>query len=61
MFLLDGKNGLQDEDREILELLIKEKKEFVPVINKIDSKEFNDNISEFYKLGIKLYNFICRT
>ena len=46
---------MQDEDREILELLIKEKKEFVPVINKIDSKEFNDNISEFYKLGIKSF------
>ncbi len=55
IFLLDGKNGLQDEDREILELLIKEKKEFVPVINKIDSKEFNDNVSEFYKLGIKSF------
>src|SRR5210317_1819888 len=53
ILLLDGKNGLQDDDREILELIIKEKKDFVPVVNKIDSKEFNDNISEFYKLGLK--------
>ena len=53
IFLLDGKNGLQNEDREILNIIRKEKKSFVAVINKIDDNRTKENINEFYKLGVK--------
>ncbi len=53
IFLLDGEAGLQKEDREILKIIRKEKKQFIAVINKIDDKGSKDNLSDFYKLGIK--------
>ena len=56
LFLLDGKAGLQKEDIEILSIIRKYKKIFIPVVNKIDYKFFEDNFNEFYKLGID--NFI---
>ncbi len=55
IFLLDGKAGLQNEDREILKIIRKEKKRYVAVINKIDYKKSSENIPEFYKLGIKQF------
>ena len=55
IFLLDGESGLQQEDREILEIILKSKKEFLTVINKMDDKKFRDNFSDFYKLGIKKF------
>ena len=53
IFLLDGEAGLQKEDREILKIIRKAKKQFIAVINKIDDKASKDNLSDFYKLGIK--------
>ncbi|MEC9381796.1 MAG: ribosome biogenesis GTPase Der, partial [Thermodesulfobacteriota bacterium] len=53
IFLLDGEAGLQKEDREILKIIRKAKKQFIAVINKIDDKGSKDNLSDFYKLGIK--------
>ena len=53
IFLLDGEAGLQKEDREILKIIRKAKKQFIAVINKIDDKVSKDNLSDFYKLGIK--------
>ena len=55
IFLLDGKSGFQNEDREILKIIRKEKKKYIAVINKIDYKETSENIPEFYKLGIKKF------
>ena len=55
IFLLDGKAGLQNEDREILKIIRGEKKRYVAVINKIDNKRSDENIPEFYKLGIKQF------
>ncbi len=55
IFLLDGKAGLQNEDREILKIIRKEKKRYIAVINKIDYKKSSENIPEFYKLGIKQF------
>lgn len=56
IFLLDGKSGLQKEDSEILSIIRKSKKNYITVINKIDFKNFDDNLSDFYKLGEE--NFI---
>ncbi|HIC76795.1 MAG TPA: ribosome biogenesis GTPase Der, partial [Candidatus Dadabacteria bacterium] len=55
IFLLDGKSGFYNEDREILKIIREKKKKYVAVINKIDTKEAGENISEFYKLGIKKF------
>ena len=55
IFLLAGKAGLQNEDREILKIIRKEKKRYIAVINKIDYKKSSENIPEFYKLGIKQF------
>tara|TARA_Y100001936_G_C16092285_1_gene687531 strand:+ start:5829 stop:7148 length:1320 start_codon:yes stop_codon:yes gene_type:complete len=56
VFMVDGQSGLQKEDREILNIIRKEGKNFLSVINKIDDKRIEENKSEFFKLGIK--NFI---
>ena len=56
LFMLDGQAGFQNEDREILNIIRKEGKKFIAVINKIDDKSTDENKSEFFKLGIK--NFI---
>ena len=53
LFMVDGQSGLQKEDREILKIILKEGKSYIPVINKIDDKRIEENKSEFYKLGIK--------
>ena len=38
VFMVDGQSGLQKEDREILNIIRKEGKNFLSVINKIDDK-----------------------
>ena len=53
LFVVDGQAGLQKEDREILNIIRKEGKKFIPLINKIDDKKINENKAEFFKLGIK--------
>ena len=53
IFMVDGQSGLQNEDREILNIIRKEKIDFITVINKIDDKKTDENKSEFFKLGIK--------
>ncbi|HHX68250.1 MAG: ribosome biogenesis GTPase Der [Miniphocaeibacter sp.] len=52
LFVVDGRAGITSDDREIANLLRKSKKEIILVVNKIDNKKFEDNIYEFYELGI---------
>lgn len=52
LFVVDGRAGIKSDDREIANLLRKSKKEIILVVNKIDNKKFEDNIYEFYELGI---------
>jgi GTP-binding protein len=51
LFVVDGKTGLTPQDLEISKILRKNKKPTILVVNKIDNKEREKNISEFYKLG----------
>lgn len=54
LFVCDGKNGLTAQDREIARMLLKTKKPVLLLINKSDvTKAFNDNLYEFYSLGIE--------
>ena len=51
-FFADGRDGLTDDDREVANLLRKTKKPLLLVVNKVDHISMNDNIYEFYELGI---------
>jgi GTP-binding protein len=53
LFLLDGKSGLNPVDREAIDLLRKVGKPVFFAVNKIDSKRREDNLYEFYRLGLE--------
>ncbi|SHJ44009.1 GTP-binding protein [Hathewaya proteolytica DSM 3090] len=52
MFIVDGKQGMTDSDNEVAQMLRKSGKPVVLVVNKIDRIEEEDNLYEFYNLGI---------
>lgn len=52
IFLMDGKEGSTSSDLDIIERLRKVKKPVYYVLNKIDTKKSEENVSEFYKFGI---------
>ena len=52
MFLVDGKTGLTDTDREVAQMLRKSNKSIVLVVNKVDRIIEEENKYEFYNLGI---------
>lgn len=52
LFVVDGKQGLADADREVAQMLRKAKKSIVLAVNKIDRRQLDDNIYEFYNLGL---------
>lgn len=51
-FFVDGRDGLTDDDREVAELLRKTHKPTLLVVNKIDHIGMQDNMYEFYELGM---------
>ncbi|MBQ8654621.1 MAG: ribosome biogenesis GTPase Der [Clostridia bacterium] len=51
-FFTDGRDGLTDDDREVANLLRKTKKPLLLVVNKLDHINLNDNMYEFYELGL---------
>ena len=51
-FFTDGREGLTDDDREVSNLLRKNNKPVILVVNKIDHINLNDSIYEFYELGL---------
>ncbi len=53
LFVVDGRAGLTPDDIEIANLLRKSKKQIILVINKIDNKNIENAIYEFYELGIE--------
>ena len=55
IFVVDAKEGLTAGDKEVKELLMKSGKEVVIAINKVDSKQAEDNIYDFYELGFDAY------
>ncbi|URZ00825.1 ribosome biogenesis GTPase Der [Clostridium felsineum] len=52
VFMVDGKQGLTDTDNEVAVMLRRSKKPIVLVVNKIDKNVEENNIYEFYNLGI---------
>lgn len=52
LFIVDGKGGLTAADREVADILRKTKKPVLLVVNKIDAKTQQDNIYDFYELGL---------
>ena len=52
VMIVNGKEGLTDDDMFIARLLQKSNKKVILAVNKIDEVELQPNIYEFYKLGL---------
>lgn len=52
LFMVDGKEGVTAADKEVAQMLRKAKKEIILVVNKMDYFVNNNNIYEFYNLGL---------
>jgi GTPase len=52
LFMVDGKEGVTSADAEVAQMLRKSKKDIILVCNKIDKHVNNNNIYEFYNLGL---------
>ncbi len=55
IFMVDGKEGLTSNDLIIKEILRKSQKKVIVAINKMDVKEAENNIYDFYELGFDAY------
>ena len=52
LFFADGKTGLTPEDRDIANMLRHSDKPIIVAVNKIDNKKEEQNLYDFYELGI---------
>ncbi|MBR5370212.1 MAG: ribosome biogenesis GTPase Der, partial [Bacilli bacterium] len=55
IFIVDGKEGLTQNDLIVRDILRKTDKKVIVAINKIDVKEAQNNIYDFYELGFDTY------
>ncbi len=55
VLIVDGKEGITENDRIIRDILRKSKKEVIVAINKMDVKDAQNNIYDFYELGFDTY------
>lgn len=55
LFVVDGKEGLTANDCAVRDMLRKSKKKVLVVINKVDSKDYQDHQYDFYELGFDDY------
>lgn len=55
VFIVDGKEGLTQNDLIVRDILRKSNKDVIVAINKMDVKEARDNIYDFYELGFDKY------
>jgi len=55
VFVVDGKEGLTENDRVVRDMLRKSQKRVIVAINKIDSKISQDHLYDFYELGFEEY------
>jgi len=53
LFVMDGKDGLSPSDRDIADILRRQRKRVFYVINKIDGPKHEDRAFEFYGLGVE--------
>ena len=51
LFMVDGRNGLTNADREVADLLIRKGKDVILVANKIDGHKLPEDFYDFYELG----------
>jgi GTPase len=52
IFVVDAKTGVMPQDIEAAEILRKQKKPVITVVNKTDNKELEKNSADFYSLGL---------
>lgn len=52
LFVVDGRAGLTSEDEEIVKILRRTKKPVILAVNKIDTPKQQDDIYDFYSLGL---------
>ncbi|MBT3690025.1 ribosome biogenesis GTPase Der [bacterium] len=52
LFLVDAKDGLMPQDKEVAAMLKKSKKKVILVVNKADNKKMKENVAEYYKLNL---------
>ncbi len=55
IFIVDGKEGLTHNDLIVRDILRKSDKKVIVAINKIDVKDAQNNIYDFYELGFDTY------
>ncbi len=55
VFIVDGKEGITANDLFVRDLLRKSDKKIIVAINKIDTKEAQNNLYDFYELGFDTY------
>ena len=55
VFIVDGKEGLTSNDKEVRDILRKADKKVIVAINKMDVKEAQNNLYDFYELGFDTY------
>lgn len=53
LFVVDGKSGIMQEDRDIAEILRKSGRPVIVVVNKIDTHNTPTDVYEFYELGFE--------
>lgn len=52
IFVVDGRVGVTNQDRDVMNILHHSKKPIIVAANKIDDKHLMDNIYDFYALGV---------
>ena len=55
IFLVDGKEGITENDLVVRNMLLKSNKRVIVAINKVDSKESLEHQYDFYELGFETY------
>ena len=55
IFIVDGKEGLTENDKVVRNMLRKSNKKVVVAINKVDNKASQENMYDFYELGFDDY------
>jgi len=53
LFVMDGKEGLTASDKEIADILRRQKKPVFYIVNKIDGPKDEEKVFEFYGLGVE--------
>jgi len=58
IFVLDGRDGLLEADREVADLLRRAGRRVVYAVNKIDGRDHEELVADFYALGVESLDMI---